>query len=264
MLDLRSNSGGLLSQAVGVAGLFITKGIVVSIKDENGKVQHLRDLDGKTSWDGPLVVLVNRASASASEIVAQTLQDYGRAIVVGDETTYGKGSYQTFTLNGSQEGGVNPEGEYKVTRGRYYTVSGRTPQRAGVASDVVVPSFLSELDIGEQHLKYPLDPDEIEPNFDDKLLDIPFMQRARVSQLYRFDLQPKLDIYSAHLPRLRTNSDLRINNNKNYQAFLEEIAAREEDKDLEDDDLAEKYGQNDLQLTEALNIMKDLIVLMKQ
>ncbi len=258
VLDLRSNSGGMLSQAVAVAGLFITKGVVVSIKDETDKVQHLRDIDGKVTWDGPLVVMVNRASASASEIVAQALQDYGRAIIVGDEYSYGKGSFQTFTLNGSQEAAVNPEGEYKVTRGRYYTVSGKTPQKVGVAADIVIPSALAKLDLGEQHLKYPLEPDTIDPNFDDKLLDIPLMQRGRVSQLYRFDLQQRLDTYKRHLARLSENSKLRIENNKNFQAFLEEI----DKEDDEDGDVNEKFGQNDLQLTEAYNVLKDLIVLM--
>lgn len=141
VLDLRYNAGGLLSQAVGVAGMFITKGVVVSVKDENGEIQHLRDLDGKTVWDGPLMILINRASASASEIVAQSLQDYGRALVVGDDHSFGKGSFQTFTLNATKNEAVNPQGEYKVTRGRYYTVSGKTPQLTGVISDIVVPVF---------------------------------------------------------------------------------------------------------------------------
>ena len=120
ILDLRFNSGGLLSQAVEVTGLFITKGIVVSIKDDAGKVQHLRALEGQSTWNGPLIVLVNKASASASEIVAGTLQDYGRAIIAGDDHTFGKGSFQTFTLNATttQSNNVNPQGEYKVTRGR--------------------------------------------------------------------------------------------------------------------------------------------------
>ena len=259
VLDLRSNTGGLLPQAVEVAGLFITKGVVVSIKDEHGRVQHLRDLDGKTIWDGPLIVLVNRGSASASEIVAQTLQDYGRALVVGDAHTYGKGSFQTFTLNATSEGDVNKEGEYTVTRGRYYTVSGKTPQLVGVKADIVVPGGLSQLDIGEDQLKYPLEPDSIPPNFDDQLTDVPLLQRERVRQLYKFDLQPKLDIYNKYMDQLRKNSELRIAQNKTYQGFLKELDKK--DKEIEEESF-ESFGQNDLQLTETYNIMKDLIYLM--
>lgn len=258
ILDLRDNSGGLLSQAVGVTGLFITKGVVVGIKDNTGSVQYLRDLDGKMMWDGPLVVLVNRASASASEIVAQTLQDYGRAIIVGDDHTYGKGSFQTFTLNVGTEGTVNPEGEYKVTRGRYYTVSGKTPQLTGVISDIILPGPLSEIDIGEQYSKYPLENDSIKPNFDDDLSDIPFTQRQKINLLYKYDLQKKLDTYIPYMETLKTNSSHRIENNKNYQALLKEIKK----ENLLEDESKEQFGQNDLQLTEAYNIMKDLILLM--
>lgn len=258
ILDLRDNSGGLLSQAVGVTGLFITKGVVVGIKDNTGSIQYLRDLDGKMMWDGPLVVLVNRASASASEIVAQTLQDYGRAVIVGDDHTYGKGSFQTFTLNVGTEGSVNPEGEYKVTRGRYYTVSGKTPQLTGVLSDIILPGPLSEIDIGEQYAKYPLENDSIKPNFDDDLSDIPFTQRQKINLLYKYDLQKQLDTYVPYMETLKTNSNHRIENNKNYQALLKEIKK----ENLLEDESKEQFGQNDLQLTEAYNIMKDLILLM--
>ncbi len=223
VLDLRSNTGGLLAQAVTVTGLFITKGVVVSIKDETGKVQHMRDLDGKMVWDGPLIVLINKGSASAAEIVAAALQDYGRAIIVGDEHSYGKGSFQVFTLNGTQESKVNPEGEYKVTRGRYYTVSGKTPQMVGVIPEIIIPGALSASDIGEKTSKYPLQPDQIEDNFDDKLLDIPFLQRARVAKLYRFDLQQRLDIYTKYMERLKKNSEQRIKDDKGYQAFLKKL-----------------------------------------
>ncbi len=260
VLDLRSNTGGLLTQAVDVAGLFITKGVIVSIKDEHGRLQHLRDLDGKTVWDGPLIVLVNKGSASASEIVAQSLQDYGRALVVGDANTYGKGSFQTFTLNATSEGDVSKEGEYTVTRGRYYTVSGKTPQLKGVTADLVVPGGLSQLDIGEEHLKYPLLQDSITANFDDQLSDVPLLQRERVRQLYKFDLQPKLDIYSKYMDQLRKNSEIRIAQNKSYQAFLKELDKK--DKEIEEESF-EQFGQNDLQLIETYNIMKDLVYLMQ-
>ncbi|MFQ5730134.1 MAG: S41 family peptidase, partial [Waddliaceae bacterium] len=203
ILDLRYNTGGMLSQAVDVTGLFIKKGVVVAIKDSTGSIQYLRDLDGKMIWDGPLIILVNKASASASEIVAQTLQDYGRAIVVGDEHTYGKGSFQTFTLNSREGSSVNPEGEYKVTRGRYYTVSGKTPQLTGVTSDIILPGPLSESDIGEKFAKYPLENDSIKENFDDDLSDIPYPQRAKIRLLYKFDLQPKLTTLVPYMETLK-------------------------------------------------------------
>jgi carboxyl-terminal processing protease len=260
ILDLRYNSGGLLTQAVSVTGLFISKGIVVSIKDENGKVQHLRDLDGAIAWDGPLIVLVNRMSASASEIVAQTLQDYGRAIIIGDDHTYGKGSYQTFTLTTTENEQVNPQGEYKVTRGRYYTVSGQTPQLNGVLADIPVPGPLSESEIGEQYIKYPLENDHIKSNFDDDLADIPFLQRDKIKKLYKFGLQEKLDVYQPLINPLKQNSKRRLEANLNYQNLLKEIK-KKDDIDLEN---MEDFGQNDIQLEEGYQIMKDLLLIMQE
>lgn len=257
ILDLRFNSGGMLTQAVDVTGLFTKKGIIVSIKDDTGAVQHLRNLEGKAAWDGPLIVLVNRASASASEIVAQTLQDYGRAIIVGDDHTYGKGSFQTFTLSSSKVGAVNPQGEYKVTRGRYYTVSGKSPQLHGVASDVVVPGILSQAEIGEQYAKYPLEGDRIKENFNDDLADVPFFQRDKVRMLYKFDLQPKIDTYNRYVGALATNSANRMAVDQNYQNFLKELKK----KQFDEEDDPEQFGQNDLQLQETYNVMKDLVLL---
>ncbi len=262
ILDLRNNSGGMLSQAVSVTGLFITKGIVVSIKDETGRVQHLRDIDETSVWDGPLVVLINRASASAAEIVAQTLQDYGRALIVGDDHSYGKGSFQTFTLN-TTSNQVNPEGEYKVTRGRYYTVSGRTPQLTGVISDIVVPGALSESEIGEKFTKFPLANDHISENFDDDLSDIPYFQRQRAKLLYKFNLQPKRQFEPKLVEQLKSNSELRIENSKGYKAFLEEL--KKKDKEIvEEEESTQSFGQSDFQLTEAYNVLKDLIILQQK
>ena len=256
ILDLRYNSGGMLLQAVNVTGLFINKGIVVSIKDQSGSLHHLRDIDGKTIWDGPVVVLTSRLSASAAEIVAQTLQDYGRAILVGDNNTYGKGSFQTLTVN-AQTGQINPKGEYKVTQGRYYTVSGKSPQLTGVKSDIVVPGSFSELDIGESFATNPLENDHIAEQFDDTLSDIPFFQRQKIAKLYLHNLQPKLNTYTQHLEKLTRNSQLRIEGNKTYQGFLNEIKKKTE----LDKEALEYYNLNDLQLTEASNILKDLIML---
>lgn len=256
ILDLRNNSGGLLPQAVNVTGLFITKGIIASIKDSSGHIQHLRDTEGKVVWDGPLVVLTNKASASAAEIVAQSLQDYGRAIVIGDAKTFGKGSFQTFTLDTSSTPKVNPKGEYKVTRGLYYTVSGKSPQLVGVKADIVVPGILSKLDVGEEFSKYPLQADEIGPNFDDDLSDIPLPYRKKISLLYKHNLQQVITTFTQHLEPLKNNSQQRIEKNKNYQNFLNEI-----NKKNFDSPIIEMFNETDLQLYETFNIIKDLIYL---
>lgn len=259
VLDLRNNAGGILPQAVAVTGLFIKKGIVVSIKDSNGNIQHLRNFESDLTWDGPLLVLTNKGSASAAEIVAQTLQDYGRAVLVGDPSTWGKGSYQTFTLDSSNANKVNPQGEYKVTRGLYYTVSGKSPQLTGTKVDIEVPGGLTEAEIGEAQAKFPLENDEISPNFQDSLSDIHPFHRGKMMRYYKKDLQERMTIYEPYMATLKSNSQIRVQNNKNYQNFLKEIKKEEFDAES-----VEKYGQNDLQLEETMNIMKDLVLLSEQ
>ncbi|MBS3904986.1 MAG: PDZ domain-containing protein [Simkania sp.] len=259
ILDLRNNAGGLLPQAVAVTGLFISKGVVVSVKDNTGLIQHLRNLEEKPAWDGPLIVLVNRLSASAAEIVAQTLQDYGRAILIGDEKTYGKGTFQTFTLETNHYGKINPKGEYKVTRGRYYTVSGKSPQLVGVQSDIVVPGPFSKMKIGEEFSKYPLDNESISASFQDDLTDIPPFHRFQFGRAYKDHLQPVLTTYHSVLPLLKKNSEERIANCPAYQKLL---------KDFEDEDMAyetfETFNHNDLQLQETFNILKDLLFIQEK
>jgi len=256
ILDLRSNAGGLLAQAVSVTGLFINKGIVVSIKDHLGKIQHLREVEGTPVWQGPLFCLVNRASASAAEIVSQTLQDYGRAIVLGDAHTFGKGSFQTFTLEPHNSPKVNSQGEYKVTRGKYYTVSGKSPQLIGVASEIVIPGILSELDIGEAFAKFPLENDSIPPNFEDDLSDLSPFHKMQLGSMYKYHQQERLTTYEPYIKKLNYNSTMRIERNKNYQGFLKELAQKNFDAES-----VNLFAQTDLQLIETLNVMKDLILL---
>jgi carboxyl-terminal processing protease len=256
ILDLRNNAGGFITQSVAVSGLFMKKGVVVSVKDNTGFVQKLRNTESNMSWDGPLLILTNKASASAAEIVAQTLQEYGRAIVVGDPETFGKGTFQTFTLETSNYGSVNPKGEYKVTRGRYYTVSGKSPQLIGVPADIVVPGFYSTMDIGEKFSKFPLETDQIEASFDDDLYDIPAIHRYQALRVYKYDLQPILTTYQPYISTLKNNSEERLKLNKNHQNFLEALSKKEFSQ-------YPKFGQNDIQLNEGLNIMKDLLMLMQ-
>ena len=259
ILDLRNNAGGILAQAVSVTGLFISKGIVASIKDSSGRVQHLRNFDAAVAWDGPLLVLINKASASAAEIVAQSLQDYGRTLVIGDCSSFGKGSYQSFTLESANSPKINPQGEYKVTRGIYYTVSGKSPQLHGVKSNITIPGILSELEIGESFAKYPLEGDEIKDNFDDDLADVHPLHRGKMKRLYKNQIQEKLSTYSPIETMLKVNSEKRLELNQNYQNFLAEIKKTDPSYDA-----MESFGQNDLQLEESLNVMKDLIFLLSE
>jgi len=258
ILDLRSNLGGLLSQAVHVAGLFMKKGIVVSTKDSSGKIIHFRHQGSHPVWDGPLLILTDRLSASSSEIVAQSLQDYGRALVVGDDHTDGKGSYQVSTVDVSGSRPINPTGEYKVTRGLYYTVSGKSPQLKGVLSDIGIPGGYSQSDIGEKYGDFPLEPGEIAPNFEDDFEDVHIFDRIRLKHLFKVGRQEKEALYEPYLKKLRLNSEERIKNSQNYQNFLKEL-----EKPYHSSDSLENYGKNDLQLEEAINVMKDLLFLMK-
>lgn len=166
VLDLRGNGGGSLAEAVSVAGLFLPGGPVVQVRDRDGAIEALRDTDRGVAWDGPLVVMTDATSASASEIVAGALQDYGRAVVVGDPQTHGKGSVQqvidlTAQLRGSHDNPVG--GAFKVTIQKFYRVSGASTQLKGVAADVVLPSSWAGIDVFESNLDHAMDWDRIPP-----------------------------------------------------------------------------------------------------
>jgi carboxyl-terminal processing protease len=172
VMDLRRNGGGSLDEAVKLTGLFIKKGPVVQAKDANGMVHISRDHDSGIAWDGPMIVLTNRLSASASEIFAAALQDYGRAIIVGDESTFGKGTVQTMLEIGKFIPflGSDPTdaGALKLTIQKFYRIAGGSTQLKGVLSDIRIPSPYDRPDFGESDLKDPLPYDEVEPADYDK------------------------------------------------------------------------------------------------
>jgi len=205
ILDLRSNSGGYLSQAVKVAGLFITNGVVVISKYDDGSMNYYRDIDGKTYFNGPLIILVSRMTASAAEIVAQALQDYGVAVVVGDDRTFGKGSIQNQTVTSGDENSF-----FKVTVGKYYTVSGKTPQKVGVITDVVVPSDLIHENIGEVYVDGALGNDHIDPSFQDSLKDLNSATKGWYLRYYLPTLQPSETEWKKMIPDLQVRSEKRL------------------------------------------------------
>ena len=165
VLDLRNNGGGSLKSAVEIGGLFIKEGPIVQVRSTGEDRQVLKDRDPSVSWDGPLVILVNEFSASASEILAAAMQDYKRAIVIGSKQTYGKGTVQNvIDLNRMIRNNTNGDmGAFKFTTQKYYRINGGSTQLEGVKSDVVVPDRYSYIDLGEKDQDNPLSWDEIEP-----------------------------------------------------------------------------------------------------
>jgi carboxyl-terminal processing protease len=165
VLDLRNNGGGSLKTAVEIGGLFIKEGPIVQVRSTGEDSQVLKDRDPSVSWDGPLVILVNEFSASASEILAAAMQDYKRAIVIGSKQTYGKGTVQNvIDLNRMIRNNTNGDmGAFKFTTQKYYRINGGSTQLEGVKSDVVVPDRYSYIDLGEKDQDNPLSWDEIEP-----------------------------------------------------------------------------------------------------
>lgn len=165
VLDLRGNGGGSLKTAVDIAGLFIVDGPVVQVATSGNRKEVLKDEDKEVVWDGPLVILVNELSASASEILAAAMQDYKRGIIIGSEQSYGKGTVQNMVdLNQwLRKSDMGDMGALKLTTQKFYRVNGGSTQLEGVKSDVVMPDRYSYIDIGERDYDNPLPYDKISP-----------------------------------------------------------------------------------------------------
>ena len=165
VLDLRNNGGGSLKTVVEMAGLFIQEGPIVQVRSMDKESKILRDKDRSIIWEGPLVILVNEFSASASEILAAAMQDYKRAIIIGSKQTYGKGTVQNvLDLNKMVRSNTNGDlGALKFTTQKYYRINGGSTQLEGVKSDIVVPDKYTYVDFGEKDQENPLEWDKIDP-----------------------------------------------------------------------------------------------------
>ncbi|WP_298346825.1 carboxy terminal-processing peptidase [uncultured Algibacter sp.] len=164
VLDLRNNGGGSLPTVVEMAGLFIKDGPIVQVRSTDTPKEVLKDRDKSIAWDGPLVILVNEISASASEILAAAMQDYKRAIIIGSKQTYGKGTVQNvIDLNNMLRNNTSGDmGALALTRQKYYRINGGSVQLEGVKSDIKVPGRFSFIDVGEKDKENPLPYDEID------------------------------------------------------------------------------------------------------
>ena len=200
VLDLRQNGGGSLQEAVDLTGLFIDSGPVVQVRSADGRVELEEDQQRGATYDGPLAVLVDHASASASEIFAGAIQDYGRGVVIGDPT-FGKGTVQTLVDLNRLTRAKEPQGQLKMTIAKFYRVSGGSTQHRGVRPDIKIPSAMDEEDIGEGTQKNALPWDEMPATS---------YQKANLR-------------VEAQLSELRRRHQKRIGDDKDYQAFLSDL-----------------------------------------
>ena len=219
VLDLRRNGGGLLPEAVKLAGLFIDQGPIVQVIDSRRRKQVLQDNDAKIGYDGPMIVLVGKLSASASEIVAAALQDYGRALLVGSLSTHGKGSVQTvMPLNNWVR--LPNSGKLKLTVSKFYRVAGGTTQKQGVTPDIILPTPYDYMEIGEATL-----PNSLEADHTEKLA-------------YR-----RVNRVLGHVDTLTELSNGRISNDQDFSYILEDI-----------DTLKERLKDKSVSLSEATRL----------
>ncbi len=258
ILDLRENAGGFLSQAVKVSGIFLANGVVVISKYGTGELHYLRNIVGRSFFNGPLVVLTSKMSASAAEIVAQALQDYGVGVVVGDSRTFGKGSIQYQTVTDERA-----DLFFKVTVGKYYTASGRTTQIEGVKADIVVPSSYAPYNIGERYLEYPLPADSVNPAYVDSLSDLEPSAKRLFQRKYLPYAQRVVSFWKRMLPTLRQKSAERLAKNQDFQMMLqkhEQIRAKASFLPPNSVDELPPIGA-DLQMIEAVHIVNDMILM---
>lgn len=269
VLDLRRNGGGSLTEAINLTGLFIDKGPVVQVKSPNDPVQVYDDTEAGMSWKGPLVVLTSKFSASASEILAGAIQDYHRGLVIGDESTHGKGTVQSLLDLGSELFRnmrlPNPPnlGALKITMQQFYRPNGDSTQKRGVLADVKLPSITNHMDVSESDLDYAVEFDHINAaRFMDYRMVAPQMVQAlskqsegRIGKSEEFaKLQRNIERYKAQKAKKRVPL-----NEAEFVAQRAELDAdKEEEKQLEDQAVAsDEVVKRDFYFNEVLAIAAD-------
>ena len=254
IIDLRNNGGGSLEESINLAGLFFDKGPVVQVKAPSGETEAYADRDGKTYYDGPLVVMINRHSASASEIFAGAIQDYGRGIIVGDSHTFGKGTVQN--LND-----VAPTlGAIKVTVNQFYRPLGATTQLKGVDSDITLASLVDELEIGEKYYDYAL-PFETIKKAEFKGFDLvtPYVKQLKQASLARLAADNGFQEVFNELEEFRKNKEERS------RVSLKEKPPEKNEPEESQVEASEENVlnlQEDIYLQEGVRIMGDYLQLL--
>ena len=255
IIDLRDNGGGSLKTVVEMAGLFIKDGPVVQVRSSGEKKDVYDDKDERVQWDGPLVILVNELSASASEILAAAMQDYKRGIVIGSKQTFGKGTVQNVIpldniVRSNEHGDL---GAIKLTTQKFYRINGGSTQLEGVKSDIVVPDKYSYIDLGEKDQSNPLKWDKISPaeyTLWDGNIDY---DKTVASSNKRMADNPQIKLIEEHAKWLKAEQD-ETEISLNYKTYKEE-----QEKDKEQSSFFKKLSDYDSKLTfESLQYEQEL------
>ncbi|MBR9844971.1 MAG: tail-specific protease [Algicola sp.] len=289
VLDLRNNGGGSLQTVVDMAGFFIKEGPVVQVKTSGEPKEVLMDRDRSIVWDGPLVILVNEFSASASEILAAAMQDYKRAIIIGSDQTFGKGTVQTVVdLNRMVRNNTSGDiGALKMTIQKFYRINGGSNQLEGVKSDVVIPNRYSYIDIGEKNEENPLPWSQIEPaqyevwdsyfdydmtiakskermanNEQLKLIDenAKWVKKIRDKDLFSLNYNDyKASLNDSESEAKRFEELSKYQTNLTFESLTQELKLMEQDSVLKEK--RERWHTSlskDVYIEEALNVLNDL------
>ena len=230
ILDLRNNGGGSLTEVGDIMGLFMNTGPYVQVKDGNGKIQTLKNKQSAPIWTGPLVIMQNELSASASEILAGAIQDYGRGLVIGSPQSFGKGTVQTFVDLNRFLQTSDDFGSLKLTIQKFYRITGESTQRKGIESDIKMKDFYTYSEIGERYDDYAL--------AWDKIPAVPYTPLNTVS-----------------ISSLQKGLEARLQNNKNYQ-LMQESALWKENLDKEESISLNQSKFNEVMKTRKAQIEK--------
>lgn len=276
IIDLRSNGGGSLVEAIKLTGLFIKSGPVVQVKNNPEDIEVKYDTDEKISYEGLMVVLLNKLSASAAEIFAGAIKDYKRGILIGDSHTHGKGTVQTvYDLKQflSFLGAKFPAGSIKFTNAQFYRINGSSTQMKGVEPDIVFPSFTDSMEIGEENLPHALPWDAIREvshdNYSDNMAEL--LPALKNQSLSRQQENPKFTLLKKDIEsfnRIRKNKTVSLNEKKRWAEYTKEKKIQEEQTrlmKLDEDSIEEKTNKSsrkeeeDLYMDEGINILSDYL-----
>ncbi|CAA7386356.1 carboxy terminal-processing peptidase [Chryseobacterium fistulae] len=286
VLDLRNNGGGSLTEVGDIMGLFMEAGPYVQVKDGNGKIQTLKNKNETPIWTGPLVIMQNELSASASEILAGVMQDYGRAMIIGSPQSFGKGTVQTFVDLNRFLNTEDDFGSLKLTIQKFYRITGESTQRKGIVSDIKMKDFFTYAEIGERYDDYALAWDKIPSTKFQKLnyLDIPALEKAsgeRMAKNSNYQLllesaqwREKLDKEESITLNLKKFNELmkqrkaqiekfkaltKFDNGLKFTIYPEEVEREKKDEAFKKKtEMWMKNLRKDSYLQEAMNIISDM------